>query len=181
MVHYALTVWCYDSPMGAVAGEVRLKDLQQQGGITVLDAITLTWVAGTHEPRIGHLRRQTSAAAARGSALGALVGAVVLAPIAGAAVGAGVGAAVQRLRGTGIDERFLDEVRAQLSPGTSALLVLSRDANLELVRPFILRGLVRGDVTLLRADLDDDAPEALVAFLAEVQRRSIPRPGRPQE
>ena len=51
-----LTVWLYDSAMGAAAGEVRLKDLQQQGAVKVVDAVTVTWVPGAHQPRIGHLR-----------------------------------------------------------------------------------------------------------------------------
>ena len=93
--------------------------------------------------------------------LGAFVGMLVLAPAAGAAAGAGVAAIAQRLRGTGIDQDFLAEVTAHLVPGTSALLVLSSDADLEAVRTTIERGLARGDVTLLHAELADDAPAAL--------------------
>ena len=70
-------------------------------------------------------------AAGKGSVLGALVGMLVLAPAAGAAAGAGVAAIAQRLRGTGIDQDFLEGVTAHLTPGTSALLVLSSDADLE--------------------------------------------------
>jgi uncharacterized membrane protein len=163
-----LTVWLYDSPMGAAAGEVRLKDLQERRALRVVDAITVTWVRGAHQPRIGHLRHQTTRAAARGSVLGALVGAVVLAPAVGAAAGAGLTAWVQRLRGTGIDETFLQEVRDRLVPGTSALLVLSADADLDVVRPFVERGLGRGDVSLVHARLRDDAPEALRRAVAEL-------------
>src|SRR4051794_37057943 len=117
--------------MGAVAGEVRLKGLEQQGGLTVLDAITLTWMPGSDQPQIGHLRHKTGSAAGKGSVLGAVVGTLVLAPVVGAAAGAGVGALVERLRGTGLDETVLTDIRDQLRPGTSALLVLSRDADPE--------------------------------------------------
>jgi uncharacterized membrane protein len=156
-----LTVWQYDTPMGAEAGEVRLKGLQERGALTVHDAITVAWVPGAHQPRVGHLRHATSSAAGKGSLLGALVGMLVLAPAAGAAAGAGVAAVAQRLRGTGIDQEFLEEVTSHLVPGTSALLVLSSDADLEAVRTAIERGLARGDVVLLRAELDDDASAAL--------------------
>lgn len=166
-----LTVWLYDTPMGAAAGEVRLKDLTERGALRVVDAITVTWVRGAHEPRIGHLRHQTTRAAARGSVLGALVGTLVLAPVVGTAVGAGLGAWVQRLRGTGIEEAFLAEVRERIVPGTSALLVLSTDADLDVLKPFVERGLARGDVGLVHAKLRDDAPEALRQAVAELVER----------
>lgn len=165
-----LTVWLYDSAMGAAAGEVRLKDLQERGAVTVLDAVTVTWVRGSHEPRVGHLRRGTTGAATRGSVLGALVGALLTAPLAGAAVGAGVAAIGSR--GSGVDDAFLREVKQNLSEGTSALLVLTSDADLDVVRPFVERGLARGDVRLMHAVLPDDAPEALLELTRDAGRRT---------
>ena len=126
-----LTVWHYDTPLGAEAGEVRLKALQERGSLTVHDAVTVAWMPGAHEPHVGHFRHATSGAAGKGSVLGALVGMLVLAPAAGAAAGAGVAAVAQRLRGTGIDQDFLEDVTAHLAPGTSAMLVLSSDADLD--------------------------------------------------
>ena len=163
-----LSVWRYDTPLGADAAEVRLKAVQEQGALTVLDAITVAWMPGAHQPRVGHLRHATSAAAGKGSMLGALVGLLVLAPAAGAVAGAGVAAIAQRLRGTGIDRAFLDDVSSHLVPGTSALLVLSSDADLDVVRPMIERGLARGDVVLLQAELDDDAPAAIRDLLRDL-------------
>ena len=52
---------------------MRLRDLRQQNALRVHDAITVTWVPGAHQPRIGHLRRATSAGAARDSLLGGMV------------------------------------------------------------------------------------------------------------
>lgn len=162
-----LTVWLYDTPLGAAAGEVRLKDLQERGAITVADAVTVTWIPGAEEPLVGHLRHRTLEATAKGSVLGALVGAVVLAPVVGAVAGAGIASLARSLRGSGIDESFLAELKEGLSPGTSALLVLSTDADLDVVRPFIERGRARGDVTLMHARLPDDAPENLRALIDE--------------
>ncbi|WP_019146296.1 DUF1269 domain-containing protein [Aeromicrobium massiliense] len=164
----SLTVWHYDSAMGASGGEVRLKDLQERGALTVLDAITVTWARGADRPRIGHLRHRTTVAASRGSVLGALAGAVLLAPLAGAAAGAGVATVVQRLRSTGIDDGVLEGIRGRLAPGTSALLVLSADADVDAVRPFVERGLARGDVTLMHVQLADDAPETLAALVRDL-------------
>lgn len=165
MTSTTLTVWHYDTAMGAAAGEIRLKDLQQQGGLTVVDAVTVTWVPGADKPHVGHLLRQGPAAVAKGSALGALVGTLFLAPVVGAAAGAGVAAVAHRLKDTGIDEAFLDEITSRLHPGTSALLVLSTEGDLEKVRTFVERGLARGDVSLMHARLRDDAPDALRRLL----------------
>jgi uncharacterized membrane protein len=113
------------------------------------------------------VRHKTGSAAGKGSVLGAVVGALVLAPAAGAAAGAGVGALVQKLRGSGIDEQVVADLRERLHPGTSALVVLSRDADPDLVLPFLRRDRERGDVTLVRADLRDDAPEVLRDLVAD--------------
>ena len=153
----SLTVWRYDTPLGADAGGVRLKALEQQGALTVHDAITVTWLKEEGQPRIGHLRHATSAAAGKGTLLGGLVGLVVLAPAAGAAAGAAIGAAAHRLRGTGIDSTVLQEVKDALEPGTSALVVLASDADLDAIRPF----LDRHDSVLIHAELSADALEVL--------------------
>ena len=137
----SLTVWIYDSALGAAAGEVRLKNLRERNALTVHDAITIAWMPGVHQPRIGHLRHETSAVAARGSVLGGLVALLFLAPVTGMAADAGIASLARRLSGTGIDQTFLEEVKAQLHPETSALLVLSSDADLDEVRPVIERGL----------------------------------------
>lgn len=158
-----LTVWRYDTPLGAEAGERRLKGLQDRGHVTVHDAISVAWLPGAHEPRVGLLRHPTMAAAGSGSVLEALVARLVLPSTAGARAAA----LAERLRGTGIDRAFLEDVTAQLTPGTSALLVLSSDADLEAVRPVVERGLARADVVLRHAVLTERAPEALQALVSE--------------
>jgi uncharacterized membrane protein len=156
-----LTVWHYDSPMGAAAGEIRLTNLQKEGAVTVIDAITLTWMRGAHRPRVGRLRRHAGIAGATGLVLGGLADLLVGAPDA-------TEGAVEQLAGIGIDAHFLVDVRERLLPGSSALLVLSRDADLDVVRVIIERGQARGDVTLAHAVLRDDATETLRALSTEV-------------
>jgi uncharacterized membrane protein len=171
----ALTVWRYDTPFGAEAGAVRLKSLAERKVLTVHDAITIAWMPQAEEPVIGHLKHSTAAKAGKGSILGGLVGMVVLAPLAGAAVGAGVATAAARLRKSGIDEEFVKELGAQLTPGSSALLVLSSEGNLDELRPAMERELDRGDVVLLHAELSEDAPTAIVEAMDEIRRsRGVP-------
>ncbi|MDF1605765.1 hypothetical protein [Nocardioides sp. YIM 152315] len=148
-----LTVWAYDSPMGAAAGHVRLRELQRRGAVAVEDAITVTWVPGTHRPRIGHLRAPSPRG---GWVLGALVE-VLLRPTFRDQVPTMAAA----LEGTGVDERILGELRAAIAPGWSVLLVLSSGADPDLAGAAIQRGLARGDVTMTYAVLAGDAVERL--------------------
>ena len=166
----ALTVWRYDTPFGAEAAAVRLKRLEELKVLTVHDAITIAWMPRAQEPVIGHLKHSTAASAGKGSVLGGLVGMLVLAPVAGAALGAGVASVSARLRKSGIDEEFVRELGEQLTPGSSALLVLSSDGDLDEVRPAMERELDRGDVVLLHAELSADAPAAIVEAMDELRR-----------
>jgi uncharacterized membrane protein len=167
-----LTIWLYDSAMGAAAGEIRLKDLQRSGSVRVVDAVTVTWVPGAERPHIGHLMRRGAAATTKGSVLRALAGGLFLAPSARA--GTGVAALALKLRDTGIDSMFLDEVTARLKPGTSALLVLSSEADLDGVRTFVERGVARGEVSLMHVCLRENGPAAL-RLLLDPERRTDER------
>jgi uncharacterized membrane protein len=77
------------------------------------------------------------------------------------------GALAGRLRHTGIDETFLREMRSRLVPGTSALMVLGQDADLDVVRPALERGRGPGDVTVMHAWLRADAPQMLRNAMGE--------------
>ena len=113
----SLTVWRYDAPMGADAGAVRLKNLEQQGALTVHDAITVTWLKQEKQPASASCATRRLPPQARASLLGGLIGLVVLAPAAGAAAGAAIGAVAHRLRGTGIDRTLLEEVQERPRAG----------------------------------------------------------------
>jgi uncharacterized membrane protein len=82
-----------------------------------------------------------------------------------------------RLRGTGIDPEFFEDVATHLGQGTSALWVLSGDdVDLDLVRPVVEHALAREDVILRNARLTDDAPAALTGMIDDLA--SAPRPNR---
>src|SRR3954453_127238 len=151
-----LTVWHYDTSMGAAAADVRLKDLQQQSAVRVADAITVTWVPGAEHPHLGHLLRHGPASIARGSMLGALVATLLE---DGAAALAG------RLLRSGIEEEFLERVTSGITPGASSLLVLCDDVDLEPVRGFVERGLAPGGVQMVQPSLHEGAPGALRALV----------------
>ena len=83
------------------------------------------------------------------------------------------------LAGTGIDEAFLADAAQELAPDTSALLVLSTDVDLDLVRPVIERGRARGDVVLMHTYLTSNGLDVLRAVFG-VQDGSDSAPADPQ-
>ena len=148
----ALSVWRYDSPRGAAAGEMRLTQLRRRGAVDVLDATTVTWAKGAHRPRIRHSRSVPGGPPSSSPLVALLVRLLDPDPAHEDAVPD----LAERLNGTGIDEGLLQEVREFLAPDTSALLVISTDANLADVQAVIERGRARGDVRLLHAPLTED-------------------------
>ena len=70
----------------------------------------------------------TSAGAISGGFWGSLIGLMFLNPLLGLAVGASAGAVSGALTDVGIDDNFIKELSATLTPGSSALFVLLRNA-----------------------------------------------------
>ena len=69
----------------------------------------------------------TSAGAMSGGFWGSLIGLMFLNPLLGLAVGATAGAVSGALTDVGIDDNFMKELGATLTPGSSALFVLLRN------------------------------------------------------
>ena len=55
---------------------------------------------------------------------GLLFGVLFFVPVVGIAVGAGLGALMGKVTKSGVDQQFQDQVRALLTPGTSALFLM---------------------------------------------------------
>lgn len=156
----SLTVWCFSTPLGADTGEVGLKRLEEQGALVVHDAVALIWMPGTPEPTIRHLRHDAVRAGVTGAFWGSVIGMLALSPVAGAVVGSAAASAVAKLR-RGVGDDFVAQVGEQISPGTSALFVLSSGAQADLVGPAI----AAMEATLLHAELGDDVDPELRALL----------------
>jgi uncharacterized membrane protein len=142
-----------------------LARLQAQYLIEMEDAVVVTHEANgkvkLHQPV-----NLAAAGAVSGTFWGALIGLLFLNPILGAAIGAGSGALSGALSDIGIEDRFMKDLGATLTPGTSALFVLVRkstpDKVLEGLKPFI------GKATVLRTSLTKDKEEELRVALAGV-------------
>ena len=120
-----LTAIKFDSPEGADQLERALQDLQRQQLITVLDAAVVTWPAGAKKPKTRQLYGTTGLGALGGSFWGLLFGLLFFVPLLGAPVGAATGALMGHFADIGIDDNFIKQSRDKVTPGTSALSLLS--------------------------------------------------------
>jgi uncharacterized membrane protein len=110
-----------------------LEDLQKQRLITLHDAAVVTWPADKKQPKTRQANSLVGAGALGGMFWGMLFGLLFFVPFLGAAIGAGIGALTGALTDVGIDDKFINQVKQQVKPGTSALFVLTSDAVVERV------------------------------------------------
>jgi uncharacterized membrane protein len=123
-----LTVWRFPSTDGATDAVTRLEQLARQQLITVQDAATVSWAEGARKPKTRQLNNLAGAGAFGGAFWGMLFGLIFLMPLLGAAIGAAAGALAGKFSDYGIDDEFIRKTREQITPGTSALFVLSSNA-----------------------------------------------------
>jgi len=123
-----LTVWKFDEVGGAGSALATIQDLQQQELIQIYDAAIVTWPADKKKPKTKQLHNLAGAGALSGGFWGWLFGLLFLVPLLGLAVGAAAGALSGSLRDVGIDDRFIDRVRTEVTPGTSALFIMTKGA-----------------------------------------------------
>ena len=154
----ALTVWRFDTTEGAGQAAEILRDLARADSIVLEDAATVVWDEGRSKPRIHQLTSTTGAGALGGGFWGLLFGLIFFVPLLGAAIGAATGALAGSLADVGIDDGFINRVRDQVTPGTSALFVMTSDAVLERVRDVFADG-PRAD--LIFTDLSPEQEAAL--------------------
>jgi uncharacterized membrane protein len=128
-----LTVWKFDTPQGAEDATRTLQELARAKLVVLHDAATVTWEQGTKKPRTRQLASTTGSGALGGSFWGLLFGMIFFVPLLGAAIGAATGALAGSLSDVGIDDNFINKVRDQVTPGTSALFLMSSDAVLDKV------------------------------------------------
>ena len=111
------------------AEEVRLKlrKLQNEYLIDLEDAVVAVKdTAG--KVKLHQAVNLTAAGAVSGGFWGSLIGLIFLNPLLGLAVGAGAGAVSGALSDLGINDQFMKDLAATMTPGSSALFVLVRKA-----------------------------------------------------
>jgi uncharacterized membrane protein len=123
-----LTVVKFDTPGGAQKALTALKGLQKQQLIQIHDAATVSWPQGAKKPKTKQAVNLAGAGALDGAFWGMLFGLLFFVPFFGLAVGALMGGLAGKMADYGIDDKFIKEVRAQVTEGTSALFLLSSGA-----------------------------------------------------
>ncbi|MGO9295504.1 MAG: DUF1269 domain-containing protein [Streptosporangiaceae bacterium] len=124
----SLTVWKFGTPVGAEEALGTLEQLASQELIQVHDAAVVSWEVGKKKPKTHEMRDTKKAGALGGAFWGLLFGLIFFIPIIGLAIGAASGALFGSLADVGISDQFIKEVREKVTPGTSALFVMTSDA-----------------------------------------------------
>ncbi len=129
-----LIVIAYETEERAEAARKKLLELQKEYLIELGDAVVAVRQEDGHV-KLNQLVNMTAAGAASGAMWGGLAGLLFLNPLIGAAVGAGAGALGGHFTDIGIDDNFMKEAAASLTPGQAALCVLVRKVTADKVLP----------------------------------------------
>jgi uncharacterized membrane protein len=151
-----LAVWQYDTADGAGRAATSLELLADDDAPVLQDAALVEWQAGARKPRTRQLEDSPATGALDVGFWGLLFGLIFYVPLLGAAIGAATGALAGALADIGIDDHFINRVRDRVTPGTSALFLLTSGGLAD-----------RGAAALITAELDRDQEAALRAVFAD--------------
>jgi uncharacterized membrane protein len=160
-----LSVWRFPIPDGAEVMLNSLEDLQRQQLINVQDGAVVTWAIGAKRPKTRQMHNMAGAGALGGAFWGMLFGLLFFIPFLGLAMGAAAGALGGAFSDVGIDDAFIERIRKKITPGTSALFLMSTDAVLDKVKPAIEALNLKPE--LISTSLSAEQEEKLRASLVE--------------
>ena len=123
-----LTVFKFETVDGAGAMLDKVKYLQKQQLIKLQDAAVVTWPEDKKSPKTKQLVNLAGVGALDGAFWGMLFGLIFFVPFFGLAVGAAFGALGGAFSDYGIDDEFIKKTRDKVTPGTSALFLMTSDA-----------------------------------------------------
>ena len=129
-----LTAWAFPGAGDAERAVQQVQGLQAQNLVTIQDAAIVSWETGAKKPKTRQLNNLTGAGALGGAFWGMLFGLLFFVPLLGAAVGAAMGAMAGSMTDVGIDDNFINGVKQRVTPGTSALFLLTSDAVVDRVK-----------------------------------------------
>lgn len=129
----ALTAMKFNTADGAEQMAELLQDLQRQQLLTVQDAAIVTWPQGKKKPKTRQLHNMAGLGALDGAFWGMLFGLIFFIPLFGMAFGAAMGALTGAFADVGVDDKFIKEVRSNVTEGTSAIFLLTADVVLDRV------------------------------------------------
>ena len=158
-----LTVWRLSTADGAEQLLNTVEDLQKQQLIQVQDAAVESWPTGAKNPKTRQAHNLAAAGAMTGAFWGMLFGLIFFVPLLGLAVGAATGALGGSMADVGIDDSFIKRVRDSITPGTSAVFLMTSDAVVDRVVD-ALRGF---NAELIQTNLSQEQENKLREAFAE--------------
>jgi uncharacterized membrane protein len=160
-----LTAFKFDTDDGADRMEGQLQELQRQELITIHDAAVVTWPQGKKKPKTRQLHNMAGMGALTGAFWGMLFGLLFFVPFLGLALGAGMGALMASFADVGIDDKFIKRVQSQVTPGTSALFLLTSGAVMDRVMEAIKKQGLQPE--LISSNLSNEQEAKLREVFAE--------------
>ena len=124
-----LTVWRFDTPGAAQAALPSLATVVAEGRATVDDAALVSWPPGQRKPSADTLGGLDGPGQLWGGFWGLVLGLIFLTPLAGPTFGAAAGAVAGSLSEFGVEDDFVREVRMVVTPGSSAVFLVSTAAS----------------------------------------------------
>jgi uncharacterized membrane protein len=159
-----LVVIGYDDMYKAEEVRLKLRKLQSEYLLDLEDAVVAVKdTAG--KVKLHQAVNLTAAGAMSGGFWGTLIGLIFLNPLLGLAVGAGAGAVSGALSDLGINDQFMKDLAATMTPGSSALFVLVRKATPDKV----LEEIKGSGGKVLKTSLSHEDEEKLQAALSAAQ------------
>lgn len=128
-----LTVWKFSTAEGADSALNKLRELQKQQLIQVLDAAVVSWPTGRKRPKTYQAMDTVGAGALGGAFWGMLFGLIFFVPLLGVVVGAAAGALSGKFTDYGINDDFIKELQTKVTEGSSALFLLTGQVTLDKV------------------------------------------------
>jgi uncharacterized membrane protein len=158
-----LTALKFSTLEGAGQMLSKIQSLQKMQLIKIQDAAIVYWPEGKDKPKTKQLVDMAGMGALQGAFWGMLFGLIFFVPFFGLAVGAAMGALGGKMADYGIDDNFIKQSREKLTPGTSALFLLTSDA----VSDKVLDELKGFEFELIASNLSKEQEEQLMAAFAE--------------
>jgi len=157
------TAWKFESPEGADRAAQVLRQVSSEGLMKLEDYAVIEWPAGADKPDVKYENRDDARGAGWGALIGVLVGTLFFLPLIGAAAGAAIGVLSKRVEAIGISKSQLDSIGKEVTPGTSALFVVTQDSDRDRVAErfhglgatLITSNLVNGEEDDVRRAIED--------------------------
>jgi uncharacterized membrane protein len=157
-----LTVLKFPTVDGAGQVLTRIEALQKQELIKVHDAAIVYWQEGKDKPKTKQTTDLAGMGAMQGAFWGMLFGLIFFVPFFGLAVGAAMGALSGKMADYGISDDFIKQTREKVTPGTSALFLMTSDA----VQDKVLAELKPYNFELIASNLTKEQEEQLMSTFA---------------